>query len=138
MTEICPAPGTGTDRSGDQKLAVFFDGACPLCRKEIDFYRKKDRVGEIDWIDVSRCESGILGSDLTREDALRRFHVRSSSGELLSGGRAFAEVWRSLPGFRWLGRTAQNQLISGILEIAYRSFLVIRPTVQKIYRRFSD
>ena len=128
---------TRADSSGDRKLAVFFDGACPLCQKEIDFYRKKDHAGEIDWIDVSRCESGKLGSDLTREDALRRFHVRSSSGVLLSGSLAFAEIWRSLPGFRWIGRMAQNRALSGLLEIAYRSFLVIRPTVQRIYRQLS-
>ncbi len=121
-------------QSADQKLTVYYDGACPLCRKEIGYYQRKDHAEEILWLDISRCDKSSLGSDLNREDALRRFHVRSAKGELISGGRAFAEIWRILPGFKWLGRRSQNKIIGGLLEIFYRTFLVARPSIQRLYR----
>jgi predicted DCC family thiol-disulfide oxidoreductase YuxK len=138
----CPQPAGNIEKektqSADRKLTVFYDGACPLCLKEIGYYQRKDHREEILWLDVNRCDQSTLGSDLNKEDALKRFHVRSAKGELISGGRAFAEIWRKLPGFKWLGRNSQNQIVGGILEFIYRAFLLIRPSIQRLYRMFNS
>jgi predicted DCC family thiol-disulfide oxidoreductase YuxK len=34
-------------------VTVWFDGGCPLCRREIAFMRRLDRRGRIDFVDVS-------------------------------------------------------------------------------------
>ena len=57
-------------------LTVYFDGACPLCRREVKFYRGRDDAGSIDWVDVAGGESEYVAPDLSRDDALSRFHVR--------------------------------------------------------------
>ena len=36
------------------KPTVYFDGACPLCRAEIRYYRGKDRAGGLCFVDVSQ------------------------------------------------------------------------------------
>ena len=38
--------------STDQ-FQVFFDGDCPLCRREIDWLRKRDRHHQIDFVDIA-------------------------------------------------------------------------------------
>ena len=47
-------------------LTVYYDGACPLCRREIDFYRRRETDTPIDWVDVSRASSETVAPDLTR------------------------------------------------------------------------
>ena len=66
---------------------------------------------------------------------MARFHVRLPSGELLSGAAAFAALWRSMPGWRWLGRLASLPGVTPVLELAYKGFLRIRPGMQRFARR---
>jgi hypothetical protein len=35
------------------KLTVWFDGSCPLCRREMGLMKRLDRRGAIDFIDVA-------------------------------------------------------------------------------------
>jgi predicted DCC family thiol-disulfide oxidoreductase YuxK len=113
-------------------LAVFFDGGCPLCRREIDFYRRRAGAEAISWVDISAVESDSVAPGLTREAALARFHVRRGDGSLVSGATAFAELWRALPAFRTIGRIAAIPPLPTLLEWAYRVFLPIRPTLQRL------
>ena len=84
-------------------VTVFYDGACPLCEKEISFYRRRPGADSVRWVDVNQAGPAILGPDLTREQALARFHVRDDRGQLTSGGAAFSRLWSALPGFRPIG-----------------------------------
>lgn len=113
-----------------QQLEVFYDGACPLCRREIGFYRKRADAEAVNWIDISDPAVGDPAPGLSRCEALARFHVRAPNGRLLSGAAAFAQLWRFTPGFRLLGRMASWPPITWVLERAYRAFLHIRPAIQ--------
>ena len=42
----------------DQEITVFYDGKCPLCRREIDFYKLKDKRAVIAWFDISLLGPG--------------------------------------------------------------------------------
>ncbi len=37
-----------------EQLTVYYDGACPLCRREIGFYQGRRGADGICWADVSR------------------------------------------------------------------------------------
>jgi predicted DCC family thiol-disulfide oxidoreductase YuxK len=116
----------------DEKVTVFFDGGCPLCTREIDFYRKRPGAEAVSWVDVSAVEGNAVAPGLTRDAAMARFHVRRGDGALLSGGAAFAELWRALPGFRAIGRIASVWPLTPLLELAYRAFLPVRPYLQRL------
>jgi demethoxyubiquinone hydroxylase (CLK1/Coq7/Cat5 family) len=107
-------------------LTVYFDGACPVCSREIATYRRQAGAEACTWVDVSACESAALGQDLSREQALARMHVRRADGTLVSGAAAFAQMWQSLPATRWLGRVAGWPPVTAVLELAYRAFLRVR------------
>jgi predicted DCC family thiol-disulfide oxidoreductase YuxK len=106
-------------------LQVYYDGGCPVCSREIAFYRSRQGAGRFEWVDVTRSDAA-LGPGLTPEAALARLHVRTSSGTLLSGARAFAAMWRMMPGFRWLGWLLVVPPLGTLAEWAYRGFLVGR------------
>jgi predicted DCC family thiol-disulfide oxidoreductase YuxK len=111
---------------------VWFDGDCPLCRREIALIRRLDRRRAIDFIDVARGE-GICPLD--RGELLRRFHAQESDGPMLSGAAAFAAMWRVIPLLRPLGLVAQWPPALWLLDLAYRGFLRVRPALQEAARR---
>jgi predicted DCC family thiol-disulfide oxidoreductase YuxK len=111
-------------------LTVLYDGACPLCRREIDLYRGLQSNMPVCFADVSDPASR-LPSGTTREQLLARFHVRASDGCLLSGAQAFLALWAALPGWRWLARVGRLPGAAWAMEIVYRLFLRMRPTMQR-------
>jgi len=113
------------------QLTVFFDGACPLCQREIAYYQRLDRASNVQWVDVSTadvaCPDGYCQLDL-----LKRFHVQCEQGQIYSGAAGFARMWAVLPGvWRYVGKVAMLPPITWLLELVYKSFLPIRPWMQK-------
>jgi predicted DCC family thiol-disulfide oxidoreductase YuxK len=111
-------------------LTVLYDGACPLCRREIALYRGACGDVPLRFADVSD-EAVSLPPSLTRDAALARFHVQRADGQIVSGSQAFLALWSVLPGWRWLARICRNPGVEWILERAYRGFLVVRPWLQR-------
>jgi 3-demethoxyubiquinol 3-hydroxylase len=117
---------TSTSPLASPQLTVYFDGACPVCSREIDHYRRQPGAEACAWIDASSCTDDALGHGLTRDAALKRFHVRRADGTLIDGMRGFAALWQALPGSAWLGRIASLGPVAAALEQAYRGFLAVR------------
>lgn len=118
-------------------LTVFYDGGCPLCATEIGFYRRRRGHERVCWLDVSETPADQLTPGLTRDQALKRFHVRQGDGRLLSGGQAFAALWAVLPGFSWLGRAFRLGPLAWAIDRAYDAFLRWRPMLLALARRAS-
>jgi predicted DCC family thiol-disulfide oxidoreductase YuxK len=117
-------------------LTVYFDGQCPLCKKEIAFYRRRKGADGIDWVDVNLADDGEeVVPGLTKSQALAQFHVQEKGGALTSGSAAFAKLWMALPAFNLLGRTFQIKPLSWLLDHAYRRFLWMRPFLQRAASR---
>ena len=114
---------------------VYYDGSCPLCYKEIKFYRTMAGAGNVTWFDLSTSSASYPTTGLSREAALRRFHVRTADGALLNGAAAFAHLWLNLRGWRLLGVITGHRVVLPFAEVAYRLFLLIRPAMQALARK---
>ena len=114
-------------------LTVLYDGACPLCRREIGVYRGLQPLQP----DTPVCFADVSDTTLplppgtTREQLLARFHVRGHDGELLSGAQAFLALWAALPGWRWLARVGRLPGATWVMERGYQLFLRWRPMLQR-------
>ena len=111
-------------------LTVLYDGACPLCRREIGIYRGLRTSAPVCFADVSDAAQP-LPPGTTREQLLARFHVRDADGRLLSGAQAFLALWETLPGWRWLARIGRLPGVAWAMERVYRLFLRVRPVLQR-------
>ena len=116
------------------KLTVFYDGECPICTREIGFYQTCEGANDIEWQDITQCESSEVYPGLSKENALARFHVLTNDGRLMSGGPAFAQMWRNLPRFRWFGAFFSIPPIAWVLDRIYDFLLLVRPRLQRLFR----
>jgi len=114
----------------DAALTVYYDGACPVCSREIAVYRRQAGAERCVWVDASSCPEAALGNGLSRDMALARFHVRRADGVLIDGMRGFTVLWRALPRFAWVGRIASIGPFPLLLDAAYYVFLRVRPLWQ--------
>ena len=113
------------------KVIIWYDGACPLCTREIALMRRLDWRRAIEFHDVALPEAVC---PLDRQLLLARFHA-SEDGVMLSGAAAFAAMWRAIPLLKPLGWAARNPVILRLLERLYTRFLRIRPRLQRSLSR---
>ena len=109
-----------------ERPTVYFDGGCPVCSREIGFYQRRAGGESLHWVDVTQADEAALGPGLSREAALARIHVRRADGTFVDGAAAFAEIWRGMPGLRWLGLVLAVPPFGAIAEFGYRIFLSAR------------
>lgn len=112
------------------KVKVWFDGACPLCVREIALMRRLDRRGAIRFIDVAAAADPSC--PIGRAALLARFHAEED-GVVHNGAAAFAAMWRAIPLLRPLGLAGRNAAVLRVLEAAYRQFLKVRPRLQRLF-----
>ncbi len=118
-----------------EPLTIYYDGACPLCRAEINHYQTLEGAQAICFRDVASNDVE-LPENLTRDAALSRFHIRRTDGTLVSGAEAFVTVWESLPQWHWAAQIARLPGMMWLLEIGYRMTLIIRPTLSRWFGRW--
>jgi predicted DCC family thiol-disulfide oxidoreductase YuxK len=103
---------------------LYYDGACPLCRTEIN--RLRDAAGEaIALVDVHEM-SPIKGLP-SRQALLKQLHLRTSDGRLLVGLDANVAAWQVTSYgwlFRWLRWPGVRQIADKVYdywaEVRYR------------------
>lgn len=113
-------------------VTVWYDGACPLCIREIALMRRLDKRRAINFVDVAPEDAAC---PIDRALLLARFHAQETGGPVLSGAAAFAAMWRAIPVLRPIGLIARNNAVLTILERAYVAFLKIRPRLQRLAAR---
>ena len=113
---------------------MLYDGSCPLCSREIAWYRRRQSEQGICWQDVSQ-DNVTLPGQLTRSAAMARFHVCRSGGDMLSGAEAFVELWSRMPGLGWAARLARRLHLIPLMEWGYRRFLPLRGWLVRVLFR---
>lgn len=114
------------------QVTVWYDGACPLCLREIALMKRLDRKGRIDFIDVSG--NAPENCPIDQAELLARFHARED-GKLVSGAAAFAAMWRAIPLLKPLGLVARISFVLALLERLYLRYLLVRPRIQSWFKR---
>ena len=105
-----------------QLITTFYDGGCPLCRREVQHYRRIDRARAVQWIDIVAQEDQLEDFGITRDTAMKRFHVLDQQGQMLTGADAFVTLWSVLPYYRWLARLTRSLGLIPFLERMYLPF----------------
>ncbi|MEQ9488814.1 MAG: DUF393 domain-containing protein [Alphaproteobacteria bacterium] len=97
----------------DAKPTTYYNGACPVCRTEIDHYRQcavADKAS-MDWCDVSQSRAALKDRGIDEDEILRRLYVETTDGRLLGGVDAFLAIWRGVPRLNWIARVVSLPII---------------------------
>ena len=81
---------------------VFYDGNCPICKKEINTYKRLSIDKNIKWYDISKDKDIPKVINKTQEDCLKILHVSDDNDNLKTAVDAFIEIWKKTSYFRHL------------------------------------
>ena len=98
-------------------MKVYFNNSCKICKAEIDIY-KKQKIQEIDWVDITNnisAEKETLKSD---KELLRRLHVKDNE-KVFEGAEAFLLLWKRMPKYRFLYNFFKLPIIFNIFSVVY-------------------
>jgi len=98
-------------------MKVYFNNSCKICKAEIDLY-KKQKIQEIDWIDITDNSSAEKEISKTDKELLRRLHVKDGE-KVLQGAEAFLVVWKKIPKYRFLYNFFKLPIIFSLFSIVY-------------------
>lgn len=103
------------------QIEVFFDGDCPLCRREMGLLRWLDRRGRIRFTDIAAPEFDPRPLGTTWDVLMERMHVRFPDGRWVEGVEAFRQLYAAVG---WGPVVALTRLpgVSQALNWGYRVF----------------
>jgi predicted DCC family thiol-disulfide oxidoreductase YuxK len=111
------------DASSQSKfdVEVFYDGACPLCLREIEMLRRKDERQRIRFTDIAQPNFDAASVGIAWPVLMARIHGRLPDGTLIEGVEVFRRLYAAV-GFGTLVSATRLPLVSQLLDFSYRAF----------------
>lgn len=103
------------------QFQVFFDGDCPLCQKEINWLRKRDREQKIEFIDIANPDFCEQTCGKTFDQLMSEIHGRQPDGQWVVGVDVFRRLYLAA-GFRRSVWVSKLPLIRHGLHFSYKVF----------------
>ena len=99
---------------------IFYNGACPVCRHEMQRYTDADPDGRTAWCDAAeQAPDALLAQGISHRAAKRRLHAVDDHGRLHAGIDAVALLWERTPGQAWLAALARHRLVHPLAAFVY-------------------
>ena len=102
-------------------IEVFYDGDCPLCRREIEFIRRLDRRGQIRFTNIAALGFDPMQNGKTRDELMAEIHGLLPNGSWVTGVEVFRRMYAAA-GFRLLAALTRLPVLSHVLDAGYRLF----------------
>jgi predicted DCC family thiol-disulfide oxidoreductase YuxK len=103
------------------KVTVYYDGACPKCVRDRQNYEKlSDKSGEeVCWFDITGQESRLQELGIDPQKALTELHVQDANGRIYSEIDAYILLMRKVPVLKPLAWMIGLPLIRPVLARLY-------------------
>ena len=98
-------------------MKVYFNNSCKICKAEIDLY-KKEKINEIDWVDITDNKLAEEETSKDNKQLLRRLHIKDGD-KVYGGAEAFLLLWKKMPKYKFLYNFFKLPIIFNIFSIIY-------------------
>ncbi|MFL2888805.1 MAG: DCC1-like thiol-disulfide oxidoreductase family protein [Candidatus Pelagibacter sp.] len=98
-------------------MKVYFNNSCKICKTEIDLY-KKEKIQEIDWVDITNNDLAEKETSKNSKQLLRRLHVKEGE-KITQGAEAFLLLWKKMPKYNFLYKFFKLPIIYSLFHIGY-------------------
>jgi predicted DCC family thiol-disulfide oxidoreductase YuxK len=78
------------------ELTTYYDGACQLCRAEMQNLMLRNTHGRVAFVDAAAPGFDAVALGVTQEAVMNALHVRTADGDWLVGVPAFEALYRTL------------------------------------------
>ena len=120
------------------KLTIFYDGDCPLCKREVDFLQSRNQKKYIKFIDIN-CSDFIkyFSHKITYKQAMERIHALKSDGSLIKDIKVFQEAYK-LIGLGWIYAPTKLPFVDKLIDFIYvvwakyRLKITFRPSLDEL------
>lgn len=123
--------GLSKKNTSELKTVVYYDGGCPICSREIETYRKKDKNERIIFEDISAPDFDPIEYGLDPKKIHKKMHARTPDDKIVTGVNAFITIWREIESLKFLVPLAQFRPIYLILSVGYWCFAKLRPLLPR-------
>jgi len=103
------------------EIELFYDGACPLCSREVALIRRLDRKSKIKLTDISLEEFDPKRYGKELSTFMELIQCRTVDGRWIEGVEVFRQIY-SMIGFRFFVFFTRIPGIAHLLDLAYRTF----------------
>ena len=101
-------------------LTVFYDGACPICAREMALMKRLDRTQRLTLLDFSLADFAAP-ADLAVTDLSAVIHAQWADGTVITGVEVFRAIWEAI-GLGFLSRLSRLPLVAPLMVTAYGWF----------------
>jgi predicted DCC family thiol-disulfide oxidoreductase YuxK len=110
------------------QFKVLYDGDCPVCRREMEWLKRRDRAGHLALEDISALgfDPGKYG--LSSDEVTRVLHGVTWNGTVLRGMDAVRKAYKTV-GLGWLVAPTRLPLVRPVSDYLYRMFARHRASV---------
>jgi len=122
-------------------LEIFYDGSCSICAAEMDFYRRKEHGGRLQFVDISAPEFDPSPYGITLEAFMYEMHAIDSEKHVYRGVEAFAAIWQAFSASTLYGLLGALVMFPGVnllARTAYWSFARLRKFLPKNHEACRD
>ena len=120
------------------RLTIFFDGDCPLCKREVDFLQSRNQKRYLKFIDINSSDFALyVNQKITYKEAMQRIHALKSDGTLIKDIEVFQEAY-NLIGLGWIYAPTKLPIIDKLIEsiyglwAKYRLKITLRPPLEEL------
>ena len=92
-------------------INVYYDDRCPLCSREIEYYKKISPPAVINWCAIRKHISLLEKNGISYNESLKILHAAKTDGKIYRGVDAFILIWQQLSGWKWLARVVTLPVI---------------------------
>ncbi|MEB3212719.1 MAG: DUF393 domain-containing protein [Leptolyngbyaceae bacterium] len=114
------AQALNSDPSADWKIKLLYDGDCPLCMREVNFLRKRDKGrGRVKFVDIADPNySPEANAGIDYETAMGRIHAIRADGTVIKNVEVFRQTYDVL-GIGWIYAITKWPVIGPIVDWLY-------------------
>lgn len=108
-------------KENEWTVEVFYDGDCPLCKREIGWIRRLDRRHRVRLTDIASTEFDPGDYDKSMQSFMDEIQGRLPDGTWVTGVEVFRRIYASM-GLLPLVMITRLPLLSHALDLGYRVF----------------
>lgn len=102
-------------------LTVLYDGACPLCSREMAFMKRLDRKRRLRFCDFSNPDYDAAAIGIPVSELSAVIHAQWEDGTVITGVEVFRAIWQAV-GLRLITQLSRLPVLDPLVRTAYAWF----------------